>query len=341
MYPTGDWSISTKLSLTYYNLATQYFNEAKYADCKLQMEGAVELNSRVAEYFSLKGKAEYYLGQYDEAYADFKEALRLNPHDKDLQLRMMQFEKERGVDLPHSSEPERRSRAAAATIAGEGQGRREKHLPRKVKLQPSAVNISSDPLGLSDDMYKVASQEELNAPLEVSYCSALLPTLNPYMAAPMMASALAKKKKQRVQEITHSRTSMERGTLWKVVENISRQAAKQREPLINKEKTQAGKVMPKSAVTPLALKKLSEQISREAAKKPLLLGIKSSHDDPVLATLKTGMKAGSILKMTRLENMKKSASMPRVRIVSHEYGNCRRAANGSVREDVRYSSHSR
>jgi tetratricopeptide (TPR) repeat protein len=307
--------------MTYYNLAVEYFNDAKYADCKIQMEGAVGLNNKIAAYFSLKGKAEYYLGQYDEAYQDFKRSLELNPNDKDLQLRMMQFEKEKGWDDTEGLSAAQQPEVSLTVPAG---GKTKKTAPAKVKVQPSAISITSDPLGLCDDFSKIATREDLDAPLELSFCTSLLPTLNPYMAAPMLASELCKKKKQHVKEVTHCRTIMKRGPLWKVVENISAQADKQRQPLSKSvaKKPQDSKKPPMSAV---ALKRLSAEISREAAKHPLLQGIKSSHDDPMLTALKNKLKGkSSILSQDSLVRgdpvLMKSVSLPRVRVVSRSRG---------------------
>ena len=310
--------------MTYYNLATDYFNDAKYADCKIQMEGAVQLNDKIPEYFSLKGKAEYYLGQYDETYRDFKRALELNPNDKDLQIRMMQFEKERGMDEMNSLQ---RTAEDPATATGQGMTgasmvSSRKGPPVKVKLQPSSINICSDPLGINDDFCKVASREDLSAPLEVSFCSSLLPTLNPYMAGPLIAAELAKKKKKRVQDVTHTRTALKKGNLWRVVDNIQHQAELQRKPLPrNDPEHRKAKDTPKkkAATSAVALKRISEEISREAAKKPgLIKGIVTTKDDPMLVALRASVKQsrGTALIVKDTSNMQTSNSMPRIRIVS-------------------------
>lgn len=337
----------TKLSVTYYNLAVEYFNDAKYADCKIQMEGAVGLNNKIGEYFSLKGKAEYYLGQYDEAYSDFKRALELNPNDKDLKLRLVQFEKENGWD---DCEELSTTHQAEVSESIPHSRSRKSNPPVKVKVQPSAINITTDPLGLCDDFSKIATREDLDTPLELSYCTSLLPTLNPYMAAPMLASELAKKKQRRVKEVTHSRTSMERGTLWKVVENISAQAEKQRQPLSkNVPEHKKSKPQRKPASSAVALKRLSEEISREAAKRPLLQGIKSCRDDPMLTALQDKLKAKtSILSQESLIHgdpvLMKSMSLPRLRVVSRSRGNDLGARNDrgppSTKDD-RITTHSR
>eukprot|EP00602_Paraphysomonas_sp_CaronLab_P000094 CAMPEP_0185029960 /NCGR_PEP_ID=MMETSP1103-20130426/16622_1 /TAXON_ID=36769 /ORGANISM="Paraphysomonas bandaiensis, Strain Caron Lab Isolate" /LENGTH=704 /DNA_ID=CAMNT_0027564901 /DNA_START=160 /DNA_END=2271 /DNA_ORIENTATION=- len=278
----GNWSITTNLSITYYDLAVENFNDAKYASCKEQLDGALALNNKISEYYSLRGKAEYYLGMYHEAYEDFKEALRLNPEDKEVQMRLRQFEKDAEQEASLDQQFESQCRITSNTATS----MRKRGPPMKVKIQPSAINISDDPLGLTEDLCEKVSREDLAAPLEVSFCTSLLPTLNPNMAAPMIAHTLAKKRRQELKSVTHSRTNLQKSGLWNMVQVVEEGSSRLRQPVkkaIVDETRKLNKSREKKvAMSAVALKRMSEEISKQAAKKPLIGGVVTSHNDPML-----------------------------------------------------------
>ena len=85
------WVISTRLSITYYNVACDYFNESAFTDAERQLTLAIENNPKVAEYFLTRGKARYYSGSYQNAYEDFKQTLAIDPKNEEAKKRLNQF----------------------------------------------------------------------------------------------------------------------------------------------------------------------------------------------------------------------------------------------------------
>lgn len=86
-----EWMIGTRLSVTYYMVACESFNESNFEDSEVQLCKAIEYNPKVSEYFHTRGKARYYLGMYQLAYEDFKETLRLDPNNQQVKQRLKQF----------------------------------------------------------------------------------------------------------------------------------------------------------------------------------------------------------------------------------------------------------
>ncbi len=68
------WNVATRLSLTHYLVACDYFNENAYEDAERQLSLAVDYNPKVSEYYHARGRARYYIGQHQQAYEDFKGA---------------------------------------------------------------------------------------------------------------------------------------------------------------------------------------------------------------------------------------------------------------------------
>jgi tetratricopeptide (TPR) repeat protein len=124
-----DWTIRTKLSLTHYMIATNYFNNSSFLDADIELTRAINFNPKVSEYYSLRGKAKYYLSDFLAAHSDFKKALELDPNNVDIKLRLQQFE-----DLPEIAENDKknnksRSGVGELTITG-GKGSKSTHSKR-------------------------------------------------------------------------------------------------------------------------------------------------------------------------------------------------------------------
>lgn len=73
----SNWDIRTRLSISYYSKATHMFNSCDYHDANISISYAIDHNPRVAHYFALRGKIRYYLGLFDEAFADFDRVKQL------------------------------------------------------------------------------------------------------------------------------------------------------------------------------------------------------------------------------------------------------------------------
>ncbi len=104
------WIISTRLSITYYNVACDYFNESAFADAELHLTQAIQNNPKVAEYYLTRGKARYYAGSYQSAYEDFKKTLEMDPKNAEAKKRLEQFANlGMRVDNDDSSKSEKKS----------------------------------------------------------------------------------------------------------------------------------------------------------------------------------------------------------------------------------------
>lgn len=246
---TLNWDIATKLSMTHYMMAVDYFNDAEFAEAQNELSGAIQFNPKVFEYYALRGKACYYQGLYHEAYEDFKRALALNPNNEDIQMRVAQFERDEAAKEPELPSP----KPEAAKKA------KKKTNPKKV-----VVNVST---------------EENAQTIEVSYCASLLPSINPHMTASLAAAVSAKSKQQAYTTVANTKTAMNRGELWKVINDARCSITKSKtSPRVKKSKP------PSSAV---ALKRLSQEMSRKALKNPLIAGVVTHKNDPMILAQET------------------------------------------------------
>jgi tetratricopeptide (TPR) repeat protein len=345
---TGNWDITTKLSLSYYNLAVESFNSSEYLDCKLHIEGAIALNPKIHEYFSLKGKAEYYLGEYHEAYEDYKRCLQLNPENEEIRMRLLQFDKEMNLNDLEGTGGGREGGMSSVSGLMSGSGgsiserysqredvgmRRSSHLSGSSSAPSLALGTTkSHPTKVSIALPSLPSSA-LPDSVSVSYCTSLLPSINPYLAQTMISSELLKERRKELNNVIHgTRTNIEeKNELWKILEDVKLLAGQYREPLKLGEKRRtlepltqkemgapsevgddrqeeddvgdgahqrtitrgesggggdgAGAGSKKSLkknlvpVTAIALKRRSEEISRQARLNPLVRGISSTPND--------------------------------------------------------------
>lgn len=87
-----DWEILTRLSITYYLLATDAFNASDFRTAEVELTKAIEANPKVSEYYALRGKSYFYLSNYHFAFQDFQKTLELNPDNVEIRLRLQQFD---------------------------------------------------------------------------------------------------------------------------------------------------------------------------------------------------------------------------------------------------------
>ena len=238
-----NWDITTKLSMSHYLLAVDYFNDSKYLSCYEQIDGAIMLNGKVPEYYALRGKTAYFQGMYHEAYLDFKKVLEKNPNDAEILKFMRQFEappekeKDNNNNLFVGVRPRGELDTRNVTDAHQKAIASEKKIG-KVKLKPSTVPIVNDPLGVNSDYERLASwntlptgeQKDLDAPIQVSKSTSLLPTVNPYLAASVVYHDAAKSRMSELSNTLHSRTSVEESNLWTLIREAESRGRAQRKP---------------------------------------------------------------------------------------------------------------
>eukprot|EP01031_Cornospumella_fuschlensis_P024865 gene24865-30042_t len=104
-----DWNINIRLSMTYYLVALELYNSSDFIQADEELTKAIKYNPKVPEYFALRGKARYYMVKHKEAYEDFKEVVKLDPSNTEIQHRLQQFEaddsdllKDHGQINPHA-----------------------------------------------------------------------------------------------------------------------------------------------------------------------------------------------------------------------------------------------
>ena len=89
--PTN-WQTTTRLSMIHYMAGLQLFNEGLYNSSEIEFTIAIKHNCNVSQYFASRGKAYFYQHLLDKAYDDYKEALRLDPNNQDVLMRIQQFD---------------------------------------------------------------------------------------------------------------------------------------------------------------------------------------------------------------------------------------------------------
>lgn len=286
-----NWDIMTKLSMSHYLLAVDYFNDSKFLSCYEQIDGAIALNDKVPEYYSLRGKAAYFQGFYHEAYMDFKRVLEKNPGDDEIQKFMRQFETPPEKETLSETFPLQKERKENSSMQ-----KTRLSTTAKKKLIPSAIDITDDPLGVNTDQSVLqrwaalphGEQRSLDSPIEVSRCTADLPTVNPYLAASVVFHDAAKPRLEELKRTVHSRTSVQESSLWTLIRDAERQARSMRKPTKGKtdsnltEAQVYANLTKKIPASSTGLKQRSLQRSKEALKNPIVAGVVPSRSDPML-----------------------------------------------------------
>lgn len=83
--------IKTRLSLIFYAEGVRLFNEGLWQEAEEHFTLAIRHNDKVAHYYLSRGKVYYYLNQFGLSFVDYKEGLKLDPHNKELRSLLTQF----------------------------------------------------------------------------------------------------------------------------------------------------------------------------------------------------------------------------------------------------------
>ena len=246
---SDNWDVLTKLSMSHYLLAVDYFNDSKFLSCYEQVDGAIQLyNDKVPEYYALRGKSAYFQGLYHEAYLDFKIVLEKNPENVEILKYMRQFEtppeKETDttadlfVGVSGKQKPEKERNLTRNFVENMHKSPSTSHGIQKVKVKPSDVPIVNDPLGVNTDYERLAQwntqadgrEKNLNEPMHISKCTAMLPDVNPYLAASVVYHEAAKPRMNELNQAVHSRTNVEESALWELIRDAETQGRRMRYP---------------------------------------------------------------------------------------------------------------
>jgi tetratricopeptide (TPR) repeat protein len=88
----NNWETKTRLSMIHYMAGLQLFNDSMYNPAEIEFSIAIKYNPKVSKYYESRGKSCFYQYNYDGAYTDYKKALQLDPGNRDVLMRMQQFD---------------------------------------------------------------------------------------------------------------------------------------------------------------------------------------------------------------------------------------------------------
>ena len=239
------WNVATRLSLTHYLVACDYFNENAYEDAERQLCLAVDYNPKVSEYYHARGRARYYVGRHQDAYEDFKATYALDPGNSDVLLRLKQFEANHpGVVVSTTVE--------AAGV--EGLGKTKKPVEEGMTID-EARNSAAPPIPVTDadtltallhatnarSLPEVAAQlraqkairaaitvrtleGESGAPEDRLYGHEVLPRLNPGMTIAAVTAMDRDVKSEFVTSIMKAKPDTEKAVTWTALTNAKKSA---------------------------------------------------------------------------------------------------------------------
>ncbi|CCI39760.1 unnamed protein product [Albugo candida] len=75
--------IKSRTAFIHYNFGIDLFNKARFEEAELEFDRAIKMDPFVGAYHSRKGDAARFMQKHFEAFENYREALRLNPTDKE------------------------------------------------------------------------------------------------------------------------------------------------------------------------------------------------------------------------------------------------------------------
>ena len=301
------WNIKTRLSLTYYLLATDYFNGGDFAPADAALTQAIANNARVSAYFAMRGTCRFYLGAYGEACEDYRRCLELDPGNEDVRAKLRhQFEKsaegggvggwESGLgdfekgNLSNSSSDTPSSGiidVKAQVVESMSKLKATKSDVVEMMLNPRKVHN----LPTIHKMVKSASNAALNAhTAAITAAPELLPVVNPRLTTAFFASQDATAADNKMKVVLHAKYDTQKGPMWSAMTNAKKMALARCKPAAQPE-SDAEKVARKTgkekSYTSAGLKRYSEEMSKAAMEKyrddaSFIAGVITSYDDPFL-----------------------------------------------------------
>ena len=326
------WAIKTRLSLTYYLLATDLFNDSDFASADAALTQAIANNPKVAAYYGTRGTCRYYLGAYGEAYEDYRQCLELDPGNDEVRLKLQhQYEK--------SADPQSSSSSSSSSKTGKHRLRKEdivssggvmdtkRHVfdvMSKLKPSPSdAVAMMLHPRqthALPDihKMIKSASTAALNAHAAAVGATPLpLPLVNPRLTTAFLASQDVVQANEKMRALLGSKYDTRKGAMWSALRNAKNMALARCKPSSGggadvagegeakgKRKDKGKSKAKEISYTSAGLKRRSEEASKEAMLKykddeSFIAGVITSYDDPfMLAIGEPSKKVNLIIKVS-------------------------------------------
>lgn len=264
-----DWTIRTKLSMTHYLIAAELFNTGDFRSTERELSQAIIQNPKVSEYYSVRGKARYYLADFKGAFNDFKKCIEIDPNNKDIAERLQQFEQHGGLDSDEQSFLQQDDTAVLSNTTSTQDVLKLILNPKAARKLPS-ISLKSSALQDISDMKKSSSHWESS--------QVYLPKISPNMTAPLMASIATKEVNVEVKKVIDARVDVKKDHLWKLMTN-AKTLAKSKEKKSEVEK----RVI---AVSAAGLKRLSEKNRKKGIDSRLIAGVVATSHIPRSVAIK-------------------------------------------------------
>jgi len=225
------WLISTRLSITNYLVACDYFNESAFVDAEKHLTHAIEQNPKVAEYYATRGKTRYYCGSYQSAYDDFKHTLKIDPSHADAQKRLKQF-----VSMQVVDNDEKDKEVGMTLVQAQGHGQIAAIVPSTADVIESLL-YPRDSKKLPDITMRSNSAKE-----KERFKPALIPSkdarvVSQTMLMPSLVSATYKKSHEQFQAVLDSKYDTTKSVHWTMLANAQKMAVARGRPPIDRKKT--------------------------------------------------------------------------------------------------------
>ena len=231
-----EWVVRTRLSITYYAVGCNYFNESAFGDAEQVLTKALENNPKVAEYYLTRGKARYYNGSYQAAYSDIKQTLVLNPDCEEAKVRLRQFAA-MGGSFTDDASSTKDNNDIGMTLA---QATNSSKIIEAV--QPNTddmVQMMLNPRGAKKlpDIHKVNSGERSqSAGLFSERRNTDVTTINSKLGLSSLIKTSYVIHNTKVQTIMHSKYDATKSCYWSMFDNAKKMGQARSKPPINRDK---------------------------------------------------------------------------------------------------------
>ena len=295
----NNWEVKVRLSMAFYMIGSNLFNQSKYKQSERYLDDAIYANPKISEYYAVRGRARYYQGDYSGACTDYKRALELNPGNEEIAARLKQFYTETGMN---------ESDAAVAKASGVQpvlkpipllRGGPEPVVPSPKDVQDMMLHPhrARNPPGLpgmrnylktrirpSTKLFQSASSPALATHRDVlgqptTYCSSLLPKVNPNMLGAIAAAVIAENSRKVVNDIMQTHVDNSKDTVWTVIDTVKEISIQNANNRKLKALAEHRKTTKKMATSSAALKRESQARALIAVKTAVVSGIVTRRKD--------------------------------------------------------------
>jgi len=295
----NNWEVKVRLSMAYYMIGSNLFNQSKYKQSEKCLDDAIYANPKIAEYYSVRGRARYYQGDYSGACADYKKALELHPGNEEIAARLKQFYTETGMNESDAAvakssgvQPVLRPvpvlRDGTEPIIPSPEDVKEMmlhpHRARNAPGLPGMRNYLKTRIRPTTKLFQSTSAPDLTTHKNIlgsptTYCSSLLPKVNPNMLGAIAAAVLAENSRKVVNDIIHSTVDNSKDTVWTVLDAAKAISIEHANNRKLKALAEHRKTTKKMATSSAALKRESQARALETIKTAVVGGIVTKKKD--------------------------------------------------------------